>query len=646
MNIPNPFKIFRQSLSARLSAWIVLMAALLFILSLGYVFQRSQKALLHEASYRAVEVLDNTVLRVNGILEDVEIAADNIEWLVRRELGNPDAMVDLATQVVRNNDAVNSCSISFEPYYYPKKGRFYSIFAYRGAQDSIVWEQEGEETYQYFYMIWYQLPKLLGKSCWTEPYEDMAPDDDHTMDTYELVSYCRPIFDDDKHFVGSISLDVSLKWLSETVSEVKPYPNAYNMLIGHGGTYLVHPNPEKLFYQTLFTEGLIHPDPEKYELGQSMRRRESGMKEMTVEGIKSYVFYKPLETNGWSVAIVCPEKDIYGALTRMQNLVILNVVFALLALFFVLSWLIRRQLAPLHALASEAGYIAGGNLEHVLEPVPREDELGMLNRSFRDMQTSLVRHIEDLTAATASRERMERELQIARNIQMAMVPHVFPTRKDVDLYASMTPAREVGGDLYDFVIQSEKLFFCIGDVAGKGVPASLLMAVARGMFRILARQEIPPAEIARQINEMASDENEQLNFVTMFIASIDLKTGTLDFCNCGHNAPVMLSCTGEKPCFLACDPNVAIGIMPGFEFKGQTIPDVKGKPIFIYTDGLNEAENAANEQFGNDRMLEVLGEVPFLDAQTTVERLMNAVAGHVADAEPSDDLTMLCVKIG
>ena len=646
MKILYPFKAFRQSLSARISAWIVLMAALLFLLSLGYVFKRSQDAVRREASFRAAEVLDNTVLRVNGILEDVEIAADNIEWLVLRDLRDPDAMVDLATHVVRNNKAVNSCSISFEPYYYPNKGRYYSIFAYRSATDSIRWEQEGEETYQYFYMNWYQLPKLLGKSCWTEPYEDITPEDDQYMNTYELVSYCRPIFDEAGSFVGAISLDVSLKWLSETVSDVKPYPNAYSIMIGHGGTYLVHPDPEKLFYQTLFTEGLLHPDPEKYELGQSMRRRETGMKEMTIEGLKSYVFYKPLETNGWSVAIVCPEKDIYGVLTRMQNLVIMNVILALLALFFVLSWMIRRQLAPLHALASEAGYIAGGNLDHVLEPVPREDELGMLNQSFRDMQTSLVRHIEDLTAATANRERMERELQIARNIQMAMVPHVFPERKDVDLYASMTPAREVGGDLYDFVIQNEKLFYCIGDVAGKGIPASLLMAVARGMFRILARQALPPAEIARQINEMSSDENEQLNFVTMFIASIDLKTGVMDFCNCGHNPPVMLSCTGEKPCFLECESNMAIGIMPGFEFKGQTLPDVKGKPIFIYTDGLNEAENEADEEFGNDRMLEVLGEVPFLDAQTTVERLINAVAGHVAGAEASDDLTMLCVKIG
>lgn len=636
---------FRDSLAMRTSAWVVLGAGLLFLGTLSYLFHRSDIAVKREASNRAVQVLDNTALRVSGIMEDVELAANNLEWLVLRDIDDPEAMVLYANQVVRNNPDLNSCSISFEPYHYPEKGLYYSIFAYRDENDHILWEQEGDESYQYFFKNWYLLPKLLEKPCWTEPYDDAHSDLDRRMGTHMMVSYCRPLYDRNGVFVGSISLDLSLKWLSETISGVKPYPNSYSILVGHGGTYLVHPNPDKLFYQTLFTDGLVKPDPEKYALGQSMRRQEEGMREMKLEGVNCYVYYKPIEITGWSLAIVCPQNDIFASLNRMRRQVGWIMLLGLLLLFPLLALLIHKQLSPLRGLAFEADTIASGDLDHQLEPVERTDEIGMLNQSFRNMQSSLVRHIEDLTAATASRERMERELQIARNIQMAMVPHDFPARKDVDLYASMVPAREVGGDLYDFCFVNGKLFFCLGDVSGKGVPASLLMAVARGMFRILAKQALQPAEIARQINEMSSEENEQMIFVTMFIASIDLQSGTMEFCNCGHNAPVLLSTKGGKPAFLDCKPNMAIGIQQGFVFEGQRIENVKGKPLFLYTDGLNEAENRQKEEFGNERMLAVLGEDKFVDARTTVEKMCQAVALHVDDAEQSDDLTMLCVKV-
>ncbi|MBR1538089.1 MAG: SpoIIE family protein phosphatase, partial [Bacteroidales bacterium] len=297
-------------------------------------------------------------------------------------------------------------------------------------------------------------------------------------------------------------------------------------------------------------------------------------------------------------------------------------------------------------LADEAGYIASGNLDHPLPPAGRDDEIGLLNRSFRNMQSSLVRHIRELTEATAAQERLARELQIARNIQMGMVPHTFPERADVDLFASMMPAKEVGGDLYDFFIQGEKLYFCVGDVSGKGIPASLFMAVSRGMFRVVAGQELPPAEIARRINDAVSEENEMMLFVTMFIGVIDLSTGTMDYCNCGHNAPVLLPCDGGQARFLECIPNTAIGIVSGFSYEGQRIDDVRGKAIFVYTDGLNEAEDAVHSQFGNERMISELGCEPFTDARGLITRMEQAVTVHVAGADPSDDLTMLCVKFG
>ena len=635
----------RRNLYARLSLWIVLLSSLVFLAALNYLFFLARQTVRREAEQRAVQILDNTVLRVNGILEDVEIAADNLEWLVKRSIDAPDKMVDYAQEIVRNNSVLTSGSISFEPYFYPEKGLYYSIFAYRTYSGDVRWQQEGDEDYQYFYLDWYLFPKLLQKPCWTEPYDDVDESDDKDMDTGMIVSYCKPIFKEDSVLVGSISLDVSLKWLSETVTAVKPYPNSYCILVGRGGTYLVHPDPDKLFYQTLFTEGLVHADPDRYALGHSMQQREEGMQVINLDGQKSFVFYKPLSTTGWSVAIVCPDSDILGGFYRISRIVMYIILASMILIFFLSAWLTHRQLTPLSTLADAAENIASGNLDSTLPEIDRIDEIGVLNRSFRNMQSSLVSHIDQLTKATAARESLNRELQIASNIQMAMVPHVFPSREDVDVYAMMAPAREVGGDLYDFFIQDEKLYFCIGDVSGKGIPASLMMSVARAMFRILAKQGLSPAEIARQINDLASDDNEQMMFVTMFMASLDLQSGVLNYCNCGHNAPVLMPGRGKKPHFLDCKPNMAIGIMGGFAFEGQTVANFRGKSLFVYTDGLNEAENAEHEQFGEDRMLFLLAEENFTNAQTTIETMHQAVTAHVNGAAQSDDLTMLCISL-
>jgi serine phosphatase RsbU (regulator of sigma subunit) len=183
----------------------------------------------------------------------------------------------------------------------------------------------------------------------------------------------------------------------------------------------------------------------------------------------------------------------------------------------------------------------------------------------------------------------------------------------------------------------------VGDVSGKGIPASLFMAVACNLFRVLSWQGNPPAEVARQINNEMSQHNEQLMFVTLFIGCLDLKTGRLDFCNCGHNPPVLFT---PEPHFMTCEPNTPIGIMPGYAFEGQTMEHMRGVRIFLYTDGLNEAENVSHEEFGNERMMNALASLPHSEsAQGVVEKVHAAVASHVGIAEASDDLTMLCIKL-
>ena len=260
---------------------------------------------------------------------------------------------------------------------------------------------------------------------------------------------------------------------------------------------------------------------------------------------------------------------------------------------------------------------------------------------LEDAHAKLKTAYDQLEETTQIKERIQSELRIARDIQMSMVPNVFPDRENIDMYAAMTPAKEIGGDLYGYQLLGDELYFCLGDVSGKGVPASLFMAQANRMFRTLGSEHMKPADIATRMNNALTENNDQGMFVTMFMGLIDLKTGRMDYCNAGHNPPVI----GCPPKFMEVESNAPIGLWPGLEFVGETIDDIRGVPLFIYSDGLNEAENKEQVQFGDDRILEILNDQSLNNAKKVVLRLMEEVNKHRNGADPNDDLTMLCLLI-
>jgi serine phosphatase RsbU (regulator of sigma subunit) len=251
---------------------------------------------------------------------------------------------------------------------------------------------------------------------------------------------------------------------------------------------------------------------------------------------------------------------------------------------------------------------------------------------------------DQLEKTTAVKERIESELRIARDIQMSMVPNVFPNHEGLDIYATMIPAKEVGGDLYGYLLLEHKLYFCVGDVSGKGVPASLFMAQATRLFRTLATQKMMPAEIATRMNAELAEDNEQGMFVTMFIGLADLDEGKLYYCNAGHNPPV-IGGTEKKAAFMQMEPNAPIGLWPGLEFIGETIENFFNCPLLLYTDGLNEAENDRQEQFGEERIISFLTEKSFGSAKNVIDALKDEVDNHRNGAAPNDDLTLMCLKI-
>ena len=264
-------------------------------------------------------------------------------------------------------------------------------------------------------------------------------------------------------------------------------------------------------------------------------------------------------------------------------------------------------------------------------------------RRLSDAHEKLKKAYDKLEETTAVKERIESELRIARDIQMSMLPNMFPDYPGLDIYGSMTPAKEVGGDLYGYYLVDNKLYFCLGDVSGKGVPASLFMAQTTRLFRTLAAQLMMPSEMATRMNAALSENNDQGMFVTMFIGLVDLKTGRMDFCNCGHNPPVVGA--GSNVHFLEMEPNAPIGLWPELEFQGEVFDDIRNIPFFFYTDGLNEAENLSHDQFTEEHMMSILQNGNFGSAKAVVNFMRNEVEKFRNGAEPNDDLTMLCLKL-
>ena len=306
---------------------------------------------------------------------------------------------------------------------------------------------------------------------------------------------------------------------------------------------------------------------------------------------ENHVFSTTVDKTGWTISVIIPDKEIFGGIRQVGFLVTLLQVLGIAMIIVILFSAAKDQ------------------------------------KKFKELNDR--------------KERMENELRIARAIQMSMIPMIFPPfpeRKDLDMSATIVPAKEVGGDLYDFYIRDEKLIFCIGDVSGKGIPASLVMAVTRSLFRTVSAHEDNPAAIVRIMNDSMAEVNESNMFVTFFIGILDLASGHLRYCNAGHNAPLILT---DAKHYLPVESNLPLGVLAGFEFKEQEAVMAYDDAIFLYTDGLTEAENGAHELFGDDRMNEVLSTRRSSNAH--MEAIKNAVAEFVGEAPQSDDLTMLFI---
>ena len=631
---------FRKSISGRLMVRVLIVSAIIFTLTFAVFLRMAANKMREEATDHAHSELSNTIHQIDAVLHAVEVAVENTASIVPNSLASPEFMYDVTKCLLQNNDFIYGCAVAFEPDYFPSEGHYFSPYSYRGERGEIKSMQLGSDTYDYHFMDWYQIPKLLNKPYWSEPYYDEGGGEKM------MTTYSKPLYDSEGKLYAIFTADLSLEWLTELVGNIQAFENSYNLMVSRNASYIVHPDHNLILNETIFSSTYGDEDESLKKLQDDMVNNRVGEVLRTKEGQKFYVFYSPVETTQWVVAIVCPRSELYMEVKMLRNLLIVLGIIALL-LMIVLNYNgIRKVVAPVEDFSDVAKKIAHGDFTAELPKIQSEDELKELHDSFEYLQHSLVNYIEELKSTTANKERIESELRIAHAIQMGMLPKLFPQfpeRDDLSLYAKLVPAKEVGGDLYDFFIEDEKLYFIIGDVSGKGVPASLVMAVACRLFRSVASHFSKPEEIMASLNNSLADGNESSMFCTAFLGILDLKTGELKYCNAGHNAPLIIDADGiVLP--MCIEPNLPLGMFEGFPYEGQEIKLKKQVMLYLYTDGVNEAENNDKKLFGDARLVALLKQNASKMPVEIIDETFAEVKRHADGAEQSDDITVVCLK--
>ncbi|MBR2497778.1 MAG: hypothetical protein IKB63_05455, partial [Parabacteroides sp.] len=363
-----------RSFSTRLSLFIFLVSASVFIVTFLAYYGSARSEVEEEAAKHAQSTVSNAILKIEDLLNSVEVAIKNTAWIIPKHLDDPDYMYGATQVLLKNNPFIFGSSIAFEPSFYPEKGVMYAPYSYREG-DSIKSKQLGTEHYDYHYYDWYQIPKLLKEPYWSEPYYDEGGGE------MMMTTYSYPLYDEKGKMYAVFTADISLDWLSEFVETIKLYPNSYNMMIGRGGTYIVHRRKERILNETIFTATLNMEDRTTLdEIGYGMIEGKTAMHSLMNDSILSYVFYAPIKSTGWSVAVVCPYSDVFSGVDEMKHVVLFITTIGLLLLVAFVYYTIKHLTAPLTTFSQAAIQIAEGNFEAALPDIQSEDEM----RSLRD----------------------------------------------------------------------------------------------------------------------------------------------------------------------------------------------------------------------------------------------------------------------
>ena len=652
---------YPRSFAKRLTWRIMLMLLVVMGITSAIVVLIGGSIALAGISFFCDSRLDYKAKSVEQTLSEVYVATVNTIPDIEGNLQRPDHMRGIMKRVVELNPHIRSCGISFREGYYPQKGRWFCPYAQRSDNDSIViMNTIGGQEQDYLHEDWFQEAMKAKEGYWSKPFFD------GNDKTTPLVAYLTPIRDERGSTVAVLGVDISLEMLANNISEkdtlkmdsTKKWSaekEVYYFIADSSGTFLVHPDKERIIRKNFLDVVKPSEDYPDNDVGNKIlkdnesvfQRNGKEIDALIIDDEEVAITYTSLEHTPWKMVFVLPTFFLELAGYIVGGLMLFFILIGLIVVFFVGRRGIKKSSQPLKQLAASANEVAKGNFDTHLPDIKSRDEIHQLRDSFDNMQHSLNRYISELRDTTAQKASMESELKIAHDIQMDMLPKTFPPypeREDIDIYGSLTPAKAVGGDLFDFYIHDNQLFFCIGDVSGKGVPSSLFMAVTRSLFRNISAHVAFPERIMYALNNALTDSNETNMFVTLFTGVLDLTTGYLRYCNAGHNSPLLVGRdVGELPCL----PNLPLGIVADFQFKAQETDIDPQTTIFLFTDGLSEAEDEYHAQFGDKRIHQVATRLLSHrqhQPQELIQQMLQEVHDFVGGAEQSDDLTMLAVQ--
>ncbi len=635
-----------KGIAFKLTFFIIASCAIIFSLIFSYNYSNSRKIIIRGIEKNAVNLALATANKIESYILPIQEIPETIALILAYPDINQADITNLLEVIVMNNSNIYGSAIAFEPYCFDSNSYYYSPYFYK-KNNKIYYSNLDSTNYNYFKWDWYSRPKKLNKPVWSEPYFDEG------AGNIEMATYSVPFYstaNGDKTFRGVVTADISLEWMQEFVSKIKTSKSGYAFTISKTGTFITHPILSFIMNSNVFDVSIVQNNKQLIEIAKKMTAGKTGFGQcdkIIDSDQKYWVSYSWIPSCQWSLGIFFPQIELMEVVENLHRTVLIFGGIGIIFISLIIAMIANSITHPLRILSLTTKKISKGNLDVEIPVFKSRDEVGKLARSFSYMKTSLKKYIKDLTETTAVKERMESELSIGHNIQMGMVPKLIPPftdRKEFDLFATLDPAKEVGGDLYDFFfIDDDNLCFLIGDVSGKGVPAALFMAVTKTLIKGIAMQTNDPAEILRQVNDEAVQNNETCMFVTVFLAILNIKTGEMNFANAGHNPPLIVRKNADAS-FLEVKSGCAVGVIDSPDFTTESLVLQRDDLILFYTDGVTEAFNNSGEEFSEDRLENALTKLMDLPVEKIVSGILENVLLFSGEAPQSDDITVLALR--
>jgi len=575
-----------RSVAFKLAFFILSSCAIIFTAIFIYNYAISRSILIEKIEDAARNLIAGTVSKIEAKILPAEKVPEYLSTAMASPETNKDVIAKLLRSTLENNPEIYGSAIAFEPYTFEKDLYYYSPYFYKDAA-GVKAADLGTDSYDYFNREWYDVPKKLDSPAWSEPYYDTGGGET-LMVTYSVPFY-REV-DGKKKFTGIVTADLSLSWLEEMVSSLKIGKTGYGFLVSKKGKLITHPDKSLIMNKSSLnrTDTKIN----NHLFGISSEILEGGIgfipaKDPNTEK-RIWIAYAPVPTTGWSLAAVFPKGELMEDLYNLNKVVLIVGLMGLVFLSVVIILFANSITRPLKILALKTRNIAKGNMDFTLPGTDANDEIGKLTQAFRHMRTELKNYIEKLTKTTQEKEKIESELKIAASIQMSTLPKLIPPytgRAEFELYATMKPAKEVGGDFYDFYFIDDKhLAFVIGDVSGKGVPAAIFMAVAKTYIQSIAKIIKVPGEILSKVNTELINNDDSSMFVTVFFGILNIETGEICYANAGHNPPILIRKERDPEFFERKDGHMLGAFVDGTVGEGK-IQFYPGDILYMYTDG-------------------------------------------------------------